>query len=199
MPLLESSCVRVIAIGASAGGVPLLRRVVAALPRDLTAAVLILQHLFPRGPSRLAWLLERAAALTICEATDGAAILAGTVYVAVPDRHLVIQAGRLALVASPPVHHVRPAFDSLLVSMADAYGAACAAVVLSGTGVDGADGIVAVKRAGGTTIAQEPSTAEFQGMPTAAVRTGCVDHVIGVEAIAPLLVRLTRSSAVSGV
>jgi two-component system chemotaxis response regulator CheB len=195
MPMVETAGVRVIAIGASAGGVPLLRRLVTALPGDLTAAVLVLQHLAPTTPSRLPWLLARDAALAVREATDGAAITAGTVYVAVPNLHLLVRSGRLALVSSEVVHHVRPSLDNLLVSMAEAYGPACAAVVLTGTGRDGAAGVVAVKRAGGATIAQDPQEAEFPGMPTAAIQTGCVEHVLGLAAIAPLLVRLTRAPA----
>jgi two-component system, chemotaxis family, protein-glutamate methylesterase/glutaminase len=192
MPSVQSPGVRIIAIGASAGGVPLLRRLVAALPGDLTAAVLILQHLSPTATSRLPWLLARDAALSIREATDGAAITAGTVYVAVPDLHLLVRPGHLSLVSSAVVHYVRPSLDRLLISMADAYGAAGASVVLSGTGQDGAAGVVAVKQAGGTTIVQDPDEAEYRGMPAAAVGTGCVDHVVRLAAIAPLLVRLTR-------
>jgi two-component system chemotaxis response regulator CheB len=199
MPMVETAGVRVIAIGASAGGVPLLRRLVTALPGDLTAAVLVLQHLAPTTPSRLPWLLARDAALAVCEATDGAVVTPGTVYVAVPNLHLLVRAGRLALVSSAVVHHVRPSLDLLLVSMAETYGGACAAVVLTGTGRDGAAGVVAVKRAGGATIAQDPREAAFPGMPTAAIQTGCVEHVMGLAAIAPLLVRLTRPAAAAAV
>ena len=97
------------------------------------------------------------------------------------------------------MHHVRPSLDLLLVSMAETYGGACAAVVLTGTGRDGAAGVVAVKRAGGATIAQDPREAAFPGMPTAAIQTGCVEHVMGLATIAPLLVRLTRPAAAAAV
>jgi len=195
MPTVESRRIRVIAIGASAGGVPLLQRLVAALPGDLTASVLVLLHMHPTVPSRLPWLLGRRAVLPVRAAADGEAIAGGTIYVAVPNLHMLTDDGRIALLPSVEVHHVRPSIDRLFVSMALAYGAACAVVVLSGTGVDGAEGIVAVKRAGGTTIVQDPSEAAFPSMPTAAVHTGHVDHVLALAAIAPLLARLAGSGA----
>jgi two-component system chemotaxis response regulator CheB len=195
MPPEDSRCLRIVAIGASAGGVPLLQRLVAALPGDFTAAVLVVLHMHPTVPSRLPWLLARHAALPVRSAADGETIEGGTVYVAIPDLHLLIGDGRIVLLPSVPVHHVRPSIDRLFVSMASAYGRDCAAVVLSGTGVDGAEGVVAVRQAGGTTISQDPAEAAFPGMPTAAVRTGCVDHVVGVTAIAPLLARLAGRAA----
>jgi len=195
MPIVESCSMRIVAIGASAGGVPLLQRLVADLPGGLRASVLVVLHMHPTTPSRLPWLLGRRTALPVRAATDGEAIAPGTIYVAVPDLHMLTDDGRIALRPSVAVHHVRPSLDRLFVSMALAYGAACAAVVLSGTGVDGAAGIAAVKRAGGTTIAQDPGEAAFPSMPTAAVQTGCVDHVLRLASIAPLLARLAGSAA----
>jgi two-component system, chemotaxis family, protein-glutamate methylesterase/glutaminase len=195
MPVVYSPCLRIVAIGASAGGVPLLQRLVAGLPGDFAPSVLVVLHMHPTVPSRLPWLLGRHAALPVRSAAEGQTIEAGTIYVAVPNLHLLTGDGRIELLPSMPVHHVRPSIDRLFMSMAGAYGRTCAAVVLSGTGVDGAEGVVAVRRAGGTTIAQDPTEAAYAGMPMAAVRTGCVDHVVGVAAIAPLLARLAGSAA----
>jgi two-component system, chemotaxis family, protein-glutamate methylesterase/glutaminase len=195
MPAPDCASLRVVAIGASAGGLLALRQLVAALPRDFAAAVLVVLHLYPTVPSRLPWLLARHAALPVRSATDGETITGGRIYVAVPDRHLLTDERRVRLVLSSPVHHVRPSVDRLFASMAAAYGARCAGVVLSGTGVDGAEGLVAVRRAGGTTIAQDPAEAQFRGMPTAAIATGCVDHVLDLASITSLLVRLAAAPA----
>jgi chemotaxis response regulator CheB len=185
---------RVVAIGASAGGVPALQTVLAALPGDLGAAVLVVLHLHPSMPSRLAWLLGRHSALPVRTAEAGDLIAGGTVYVAVPDLHLMIDDARVRLVPSAPVHHVRPSIDLLFASLARGYGAEATVVVLTGTGLDGAAGVVAVKAAGGTTIAQDPGEAAFPGMPAAAVATGCVDHVVPLAGVVPLLVRLSGTA-----
>ncbi len=181
---------RVVAIGASAGGVPALQTVLAALPGDFCAAVLVVLHLHPSMPSRLAWLLGRHTALPVRTAEAGDLIAGGTVYVAVPDLHLMIDDARVRLVPSAPVHHVRPSIDLLFASLARGYGAEATVIVLTGTGLDGAAGVIAVKAAGGTTIAQDPGEAAFPGMPAAAVATGCVDHVVPLAGVVPLLVRL---------
>src|SRR2546427_9420751 len=164
MPMVEAPGVRVIAIGASAGGVPLLRRLVTALPGDLTAAVLVLQHLAPTTPSRLPWLLARDAALAVCEATDGAVVTPGTVYVAVPNLHLLVRAGRLALVSSAVVHHVRPSLDLLLVSMAETYGGACAAAALARAGRGGPAQPGAGEPGPGATSAADPRQPGVPGL-----------------------------------
>jgi two-component system chemotaxis response regulator CheB len=117
------------------------------------------------------------------------------VYVAVPDLHLMLEDGRVRLAPSEPVHHVRPSIDLLFASLARGVGPGATAAVLTGTGLDGAAGVVAVKGAGGTTIVQDPAEAAFPGMPAAALATGCVDHVVPLAAVAPLLVRLARPAA----
>jgi chemotaxis response regulator CheB len=193
--LTEEPPVRVAAIGASAGGLPALQAILSALPGDFPATVLVVLHLHPTMPSRLAWVLGRHSVLPVQTAEDGAAIAAGTVYVAVPDRHLMLESRRLRLVPSQPVHHVRPSIDLLFASLARTSGPDATVVVLTGTGLDGAAGVVAVKAAGGTTIVQDPAEAAFPGMPAAAVATGCVDHVVPLAGIASLLVRLVGTAA----
>lgn len=195
MMTAESLSVRVAAIGASAGGVTALQTVVAALPRDFAAAVLVVLHLHPATPSRLAWLLGRHSALPVQSAAEGSVIAAGTVYVAVPDLHLMLDGRRIRLVPSERVHHVRPSIDLLFASLARSCGAGATVAVLTGTGLDGAAGVVAVKAAGGTTVVQDPAEAAFPGMPAAALATGCVDHVVPLAGIAPLLARLAGAAA----
>jgi two-component system chemotaxis response regulator CheB len=187
---------RVVALGASAGGLEALHAVLAALPADLPAAVLIVQHLDPHHISLLPEILGRRTPLAVKKAEDGDALRAGTVYVAPPDRHLLVCAdATLALSADPVVHHVRPSADRLFESLATNLGDRAVAVVLTGTGQDGAAGLAAVKAAGGRTIAQDPETASYPNMPRAAIRTNFVDDVLPLDQIAGKLIELTAPPA----
>jgi two-component system chemotaxis response regulator CheB len=113
------------------------------------------------------------------------------VLIAPPDRHmLATEDHRISLTRSALVHYVRPSADLLFESVAGSYRDRAIAVVLTGTGSDGAQGVRAVKATGGTAIVQDPKTAAFGGMPDAAVRTGVVDFVLPLDEIASALVRL---------
>ena len=184
-----------VAIGASAGGVQALRTIIAALPSDLPAAVFVVLHLDPHGRSMLPTLLAAASSLRVRDVRDEDVVEAGTVYVAVPDRHLLVGDGRIQLAVSAPVHHVRPSVDRLFESVARGWLAAAVGVVLTGNGVDGAAGIAAIKHAGGCTIVQDPSEAEYSGMPEAAIATGAVDAVLPLAAIAPAVARAVALAA----
>jgi two-component system chemotaxis response regulator CheB len=151
-------------------------------------------HLVPSYPSVLRDILSRTTRLPVHWAEPGEELEPGRVYVAPPAVHSVFdEAGNLARDESAPVHFVRPSADTLLASCAEAYGAGAVAVVLTGTGVDGAAGAAAVKAAGGTVIAQDEATSQHFGMPHAAIDTGAVDLVLPLEAIAGELVRLTAA------
>ena len=180
----------VVAIGASAGGVEALHVVVETLPVDFPAAVLIVQHMDPRHRSMLAGLLARRCRLRVKQATNGEPVQPGTVYIAQPDAHLLVREGRLVLTDTKLVHFSRPSIDLLFESVADAYGDRAISVILSGSGVDGADGTRAVKAKSGTTIAQSPASAAHCGMPQAARATGCVDVTLPLEEIGPAIVNL---------
>jgi two-component system chemotaxis response regulator CheB len=180
----------VVAIGASAGGVEALHVVVNSLPAGLPAAVLIVQHMDPRHKSMLAALLQRYSSLTVKQAVSGEEVRSGTVYIAQPDAHLVVRDGRLVLTDTPLVHFSRPSIDLLFESVADTFGDRAIAVVLSGSGVDGAAGIRAVKAKGGTTIVQDPATAAHPGMPQAARGTGCADVVLPLVEVGPAIANL---------
>lgn len=177
-----------VAIGASAGGVQALRTVVAALPADLPAAVLVVLHLDPRGTSRLPALLAAVTPLRVHDVREESLVEAGSIYVAVPDRHLVVSDGRIRMDMSPPVHHMRPSVDRLFESVALVWTAGAIGVVLTGNGVDGAAGIAAIKAGGGRTFAQHPDDALYPGMPRAAVATGNVDTVLPLVALGPAIV-----------
>jgi two-component system chemotaxis response regulator CheB len=166
-----------VVVGASAGGLAALTDVVAALEAGLPATILVVLHVGERSPGMIPTLLARHSALDIAWAVDGAALHLGHAFVAPPGRHLLVRAEALALVEGPPVHYVRPSVDLLFASAAETFGQRVAAVVLSGTGSDGAAGIRAVREHGGITFAQSPAAAEFRGMPDAAIATGAVTRV----------------------
>ena len=180
----------VVAIGASAGGVEALHAVVAVLPGDFPVPVLIVQHMDPRHKSMLAGLLARRCKLGVKQAAHEERIEPGTIYIARPDKHLIVRGDRLVLTDTQPVHFSRPSIDRLFESVADTYGDRAIAVILSGSGVDGAAGVRAVKSKGGTTLIQDPASAAHSGMPQAARATGCVDVALPLEEIGPALVSL---------
>lgn len=180
----------VVAIGASAGGVEALHVVVNSLPAGLPAAVLVVQHMDPRHQSMLAALLGRYSRLPVKQAVDGEEIRPATVYIAQPNAHLIVRDRRLVLTDTPHVHFSRPSVDILFESVADVYGDRAIAVVLSGSGVDGAAGIRAVKAKGGTTIVQDPATSAHVGMPQAARATGCADLVLPLVEVGPAIANL---------
>jgi two-component system chemotaxis response regulator CheB len=169
-----------IAIGASAGGLPALAKVVEAIDPGFPA-ILVVQHLDPRHESHMANLLSKKTRKTVKEAEDGESIVRDRVYIGPPDEHLLVTKGKIQLAHSRLVRFSRPSIDLLFVSVAAVYGDRAIGVILSGSNHDGAAGIAAIKRAGGITMAQDPSTAEFRVMPQAAIDTGCVDLVVTLD------------------
>jgi len=180
----------VVAVGASAGGVEALHAVASALPADFPVPVLVVQHMDPRHKSMLAALLARRCKLRVKQAVNDERIEFGTIYIAQPAMHLIVRGDRLALTDTKLVHFSRPSIDLLLESVADTYGDRAIGVILSGSGVDGATGIRAIKSKGGTTLIQDPASAAHAGMPQAARATGCVDITLPLEEIGPALVNL---------
>jgi two-component system chemotaxis response regulator CheB len=181
----------IVVIGASAGGVPVLKEVVAALPADLNAAVLVVLHVAPSDPSYLAEILQRHTRMPVRQAENREAIRRGHIYVARPDYHLILEEDTVRLARGPKENRVRPAIDALFRSAANSYGSAVIAVVLSGTLDDGSAGLWWVKERGGTAVVQDPKEAEFSAMPRNALLHVEADHVVKSAAIGPLLARLT--------
>jgi two-component system chemotaxis response regulator CheB len=160
----------VVVVGGSAGALKALQQLVAYLPADLPAAVLVATHLAPSAPSKVAATLARAGALPAVDAADGMPMTAGRIYTAVPDRHLVIDDHDvLRLSRGPRENRVRPAVDALFRSAARWCGPRVIGVVLSGALDDGAAGLAAVAERGGTGLVQQPGEAAFDGMPRAAL------------------------------
>jgi two-component system chemotaxis response regulator CheB len=181
----------VVALASSAGGIAALSEILGSLPGDFSAALVVVQHLDPRHRSLMADILRRRTALDVLQAADGNRIRPGTVYIAPPDQHLLVNAdGTLSLSHSELVHFVRPSADLLFESVAASYRQRAIAVVLTGTGSDGSMGIGAIKKMGGTVIAQNQASAEFSGMPGAAIRSGNADFVLPLDEIASALVTL---------
>ncbi|OCB07259.1 protein-glutamate methylesterase [Mycolicibacterium porcinum] len=180
-----------IAVGASAGGVEALTRMVSGLPSDLQQPVLVVLHMPAGAPSALARILDRAGPLPSAHATDGAELKPGTIFVSVPDRHLLVDDHRIRLTEGPTEDGHRPAINALFRSAALAYGPRAISVLLSGVLDDGVLGSAAIKSRGGVTIAQTPSDAMFPAMPANAVAAGVIDHQVPVTEIGGLIATLT--------
>lgn len=185
----------IVALAASAGGLKALTDVLAALPADFQAPLVVVQHLDPRHRSLMADLLGRRTTLQVKEAAEGDRLEPGRAYVAPPNRHLLVNPDKtLSLTQTELVHFVRPSADLLFESAAASYRDRAIAVVLSGSGRDGAMGVKAIKKMGGTVIVQDEETSEFFGMPEAAQQTGMVDFVLPLPEIAPALQTLVNGT-----
>jgi two-component system chemotaxis response regulator CheB len=187
----DRSAPNVIAIAASAGGIPALTKLLSGLPANLAAAILIVQHLDPRAPTLLAHILGRNSPMPVAVASEGENIVIGHVYIAPPNRHMLIdEKRRVHLTDTAPVHYVRPSADALFESLPAGHFEKVVCVVLTGSGLDGAAGVILVKKAGGTVIAQDRASSQHFGMPDASIRTGSVDLILPLEDISASLVEL---------
>jgi two-component system chemotaxis response regulator CheB len=189
----EPGRVHTVVIGASAGGVEALKTLVAAFPDGFPAVVLIVLHLAPTATSALPQILSRAGALVAKQAEDGDAIEGGRIYVAPPNYHLLVEDGHVRLDPGPRVNGHRPAVDALFRSAALSAGSGTAGVVLSGVLDDGTAGLLAVKRAGGVTLVQDPNEALYDGMPRNAIEFVHPDHIAGARELGELLAGLAES------
>jgi two-component system chemotaxis response regulator CheB len=181
----------IVALAASAGGLAALSHLLAAMPENFPAALVVVQHLDPRHRSLMADILSRRTSLRVKQAEEGDRLCPATVYIAPPNCHLLVNPdGTLSLSQSELVHFVRPSADLLFESVAASYKDRVIAVVLTGTGSDGAMGVQAIKKMGGTVIAQDEQTCEFFGMPGAAIQSGNVDFILPLEEIAAALATL---------
>ena len=184
---------KIVVVGGSAGGIDALSRVLEGVSADIPAALLIVVHMARTAPSALTEILGRVARLPVETARDGAALEAGHAYVAPPDAHLLVEEGAVRLSHGPRENHHRPAADPLFRAAARAFGPRAIGVILSGNLDDGAAGLHAIHRAGGITIVQSPEDALFRGMPSSAIETSPIDHVVPASEIGALLYRLARA------
>lgn len=186
--LARASAYDVVAIGGSAGGISALIGVLSSLPATFPLPILVVQHLSATLPSRLPEVLGWRTPLRVKWAEHGEALAPGTVYVAPPDRHLLVGAGhRVALSSAERVGRWRPSVDALFRSAAQVCGERAIAVVLSGVMWDGAAGIAAVAERGGITVTQDEATSDHFDMPAAALDLGRADVVMPPRKIAQAL------------
>jgi two-component system, chemotaxis family, protein-glutamate methylesterase/glutaminase len=182
-----------IVVGGSAGGIEALSALIKGLPADLPAAVCVAVHMAPYFDSRLPEVLAHQTTLNVRAAEDGAPIRPGTVYVCVPDMHLMVQrngTGVIRLTRGPKEHRTRPAVDPLFRSAALAFGPRVIGVILSGALDDGTAGLWAVRDCGGVAVVQDPRDAAVHSMPTSAINEVGADHVVAARDMGPLLTQL---------
>ncbi len=190
-PRRPSAAFDIVAIAASAGGVAALGQLLGGIPAGFGATIVIVQHVDPRHQSLMPQVVGRRARLPVTHAEDGTAVKPGHAYLAPPGHHLLInRRGVVTLTDTELVNFVRPSADLLFESVAAAFGDRAIAVVLTGTGRDGAMGVTAIKQRGGTVLAQDEASSEFFGMPGSAIKTGAVDLILPLDEIASQLVTL---------
>jgi two-component system chemotaxis response regulator CheB len=178
----------VVALVASAGGIHALSTVLAGLSADIPAAVVVVQHLTPTGPSALSDILAGRCAMRVRTVGDGDRLEAGTVLITPPGRHVLLTADEVvALIETDDLPPPRPSGDLLLTSLAVTARSRAIAVVLTGSGHDGQSGVRAVHRCGGRVIAQDEQSSQHFGMPGAAIATGVVDRIVPLNQIADVI------------
>ncbi|HHY33863.1 MAG TPA: chemotaxis response regulator protein-glutamate methylesterase [Firmicutes bacterium] len=186
-------CDTVVVIGASTGGPSALNQVLPALPADLSAGVLIVQHMPPGFTKSLAARLAETSAIAVKEAESGDKLTDGVAFVAPGGYHMLLTAdGEVALSTDPPRNGVRPSVDATMESAARVYGDRLVGVVLTGMGRDGAAGMAAIKAAGGRTIAEHESSCVIYGMPKAVVDQGLADLVVPLQEVAGAIVQMVN-------
>jgi two-component system chemotaxis response regulator CheB len=183
-----------ILIGASAGGVRAMLELVARLPENFPAPLLFVQHIGAHR-SQLASLLSGRGPNRASEARDGEIPTAGSIYVAPPDRHMLIDRGVLRLHHGPKEHHSRPAIDPLFRSGALDCGPRAIGVVLTGRLDDGSAGLRAIQACGGVSVVQDPADADEPSMPRCAIAAVKPDHVVPLSAMPDLFLQLARERA----
>lgn len=180
----------IVVMGASAGGIPPIERVLSALPNDFPASVLIAIHTAAEGPRLLSEVISRMSSLPVAYAVDGDSPRKSHVYVAPPDHHLLLERNLIRVTAGPRENRHRPAIDPLFRSAARAYGPRVVAVLFSGLLDDGTAGLKAVARCGGVTLVQDPGEARFASMPRNAVENDSPQYVLRVRELADTLIEL---------
>jgi two-component system, chemotaxis family, protein-glutamate methylesterase/glutaminase len=187
----------IIVIGASAGGIQALTTLVAGLPRDFPASLVVVVHIPPYAISRLPEILSRSGPLPAAHARHGEAIEPGRIYIAPPDRHLLVRPGWIELSRGPRENHCRPAIDPLFRTAARVYGARVIGIILSGALYDGSMGLLAIKTRGGMAIVQDPQEAIVDSMPRRAIERVEAEHVLPVAEMAAALTDLIRQPVIA--
>jgi len=185
----------IVVIGASAGGMEALQKVVGRFPPALPASVFVVWHLSPGLKSILPAVLQRSGPLRAEHARDGDRIEAGRIYVAPNDHHMLLENGYIRITKGPKENRFRPAIDPLFRSAAYIYGPRVIGVVLTGALDDGSAGLYTIKLRGGTAIVQEPADAMIRSMPLNALEHTSADYTLRADRIGELIARLAREEA----
>jgi two-component system chemotaxis response regulator CheB len=181
---------RAIAIGVSTGGPAALIEILRGLPHGFSTPILLVIHLGKLFTPAFAEWLDRQSSVRVAYAVDGDLLAdsgEGQILIAPPDKHLVLCQGKVRLTQDPERHSCRPSIDVLFESFAQELGAECVGCLLTGMGKDGAAGLLAIRRAGGRTIAQDEATSVVFGMPREAIRLGAAEQILALDQIAPRL------------
>lgn len=183
-----------IVIGASAGGVDALLRLLSGLPETFGLPIFVVLHMRDDRDSRLPDLFQQHLGMRVRQAQDKEMIEAGVLYFAGPAYHLSIEQDRsFSLSGEDPVHYSRPAIDILMSSAADVYGARLAGFLLTGANQDGAEGMANIRQAGGMTIVQDPEEAQVAVMPQAAIKRCAPDLILTLSDMHALLIKLGKT------
>ena len=185
----------IIVIGTSMGGIEALGKLLSAVPADIPASLFTVMHIHPNSPSVLDRMLADKTALTVKFAEDGAVPRPGTLYLAPPDRHLLLEENRMILSRGPRENRFRPSIDSLFRSAAVAHTSQVIGVLLTGLLDDGTAGLQAIKECGGIAVVQDPVDAAFPEMPQNALNTVKVDHCLSLDKMGVLLKELAREAS----
>ncbi|AVQ12511.1 Protein-glutamate methylesterase CheB [Leptospira santarosai] len=188
-----------IVMGVSAGGMNAMKTILPYLPSEYGIPLILVQHIGPRSDGTWFRILGDLCGIRIKEAEEKEKIEPGTVYVAPPNYHLLIEKDKtLSLAVTERVNFSRPSIDVLFESASDAYGDRLIGIVLTGANSDGAKGLKKIKENGGLAIVQDPLCSEASLMPESAIRAGPVDHILSLEKITELLIRLDLNNTDRG-
>lgn len=187
----RAAAIRTVVIGSSAGGIDALLRLLGGFQTDYSPSIIAVQHLPDRNDGRLVEIFAARMDMAVKEAQDKEAIARGTLYFAPAGYHLSVEQDRsFSLSREERVNHARPSIDVLFESAADAFGPELMGVLLTGANHDGAQGLKRIYENGGLTVVQSPAQAQVATMPEAALRLFTPDHILPLEGIRRLLVKL---------
>ncbi|MBF0377200.1 MAG: chemotaxis protein CheB [Desulfamplus sp.] len=187
--------IKAVVLGVSAGGFNALHKILPMFRKDLSVPIIIVQHRKADFDSYLINSLNEKCQVPVKEPLDKTNIESGIIYIAPGGYHLLVEKGEVlhfALSVDPPVCYCRPSIDVLFESAADAFGSALIGVILTGANFDGSKGIKKIKSLGGITIAENPETAEVDYMPSCAIRTNAIDHILHLDEIPIFIQKLLR-------
>ncbi|MBH1957737.1 chemotaxis protein CheB [Polaromonas sp.] len=193
--MVKRQRIQAVVIGASAGGVDALLKLLSGLPASFGLPVVVVLHLAEDRDSQLAEIFRNHTLMEVREAADKESLAPGTLYFAPPGYHLLIEKEHsFSLSSEAPVNFSRPSIDVLMESAADAYGAHLAGILLTGANADGAAGLAKIGQQGGLAVVQDPAEAQMPTMPEAAIRQRQPDLILDLKSIRSLLLEMGKNS-----